>query len=148
MTLRPTTAHQRTATTASESNGTANIYTSAVAVVIDILTGEASGGYQQTRDTFIQSHPDTGGHIKFAIPEWEAVLAMASCAAISSGLGFAGVGIVFDEANGPMVLKMNRRLSLGIRNANMDGLLCCLRYVEDHGDHDQFQSAADRVRRA
>ncbi|EMA56894.1 sugar-transfer associated ATP-grasp domain-containing protein [Halorubrum kocurii] len=131
-----------------ESNGTANIHTGAVAVAIDILTGEASGGYQQTRDAFIQSHPDTGADLEFTIPEWEAVLAMASRAAISSGLGFAGVDIVFDEANGPMVLEVNRRPGLGIQNANMDGLLRRLRYVEDHGDHGQFQSATDRVRRA
>jgi alpha-L-glutamate ligase-like protein len=132
----------------NESNGTANIHTGAVAVAIDILTGEASGGYQQTRDAFIQSHPDTGADLEFAIPEWEAVLAMASRAAISSGLGFAGVDIVFDEANGPMVLEVNRRPGLGIQNANMDGLLRRLRYVEEHGDHGQFQSAPDRVRRA
>ncbi|WP_049911161.1 sugar-transfer associated ATP-grasp domain-containing protein [Halorubrum coriense] len=131
-----------------ESNGTANIHTGAIAVAIDIVTGEASGGYQQTRGTFIESHPDTGADLEFAIPDWDAVLTMASRAAISSGLGFAGVDIVFDESNGPMVLEVNRRPGLGIQNANMDGLLRRLRYAEAHGEPGQFQSAAGRVQRA
>ena len=131
-----------------ESNGTANIHTGAVAVAIDIATGEASGGYQQTRDEFIDSHPDSGADLEFSVPDWEAVLTMASQAAIASGLGFTGVDIVFDEDNGPMVLEVNRRPGLGIQNANMDGLLHRLRYVEAHGDLDQFQSAHNRVLRS
>lgn len=131
-----------------ESNGTANIHTGAVAVAIDITTGEASGGYQQTRDEFIDSHPDSGADLEFGVPDWENVLTMASQAAISSGLGFTGVDIVFDEDNGPMVLEVNRRPGLGIQNANMDGLLGRLRYVEAHGDPDQFQSARNRVLRS
>ncbi|GAA0533282.1 hypothetical protein GCM10008994_05050 [Halorubrum ejinorense] len=131
-----------------ESNGTANIHTGAVAVAIDIATGEASGGYQQTRNEFIDSHPDSGADLEFSIPDWEDVLTMASQAAISSGLGFTGVDIVFDEDDGPMVLEVNRRPGLGIQNANMDGLLHRLRYVEAHGDPDQFQSAYNRVLRS
>ncbi|MEZ3163889.1 sugar-transfer associated ATP-grasp domain-containing protein [Halorubrum sp. RMP-47] len=131
-----------------ESNGTANIHTGAIAVAIDIVTGEASGGYHQTRDAFVDSHPDTGADLEFAIPDWEAVLTMASRAAIASGLGFAGVDIVFDEHNGPLVLEVNRRPGLGIQNANMDGLLRRLRYVETHSEPGQFHSAADRVQQA
>lgn len=131
-----------------ESNGTANIHTGAVAVAIDIATGEASGGYQQTHNEFIDSHPDSGADLEFTIPDWEDVLTMASQAAISSGLGFTGVDIVFDEDDGPMVLEVNRRPGLGIQNANMDGLLHRLRYVEAHGDPDQFQSAYNRVLRS
>jgi alpha-L-glutamate ligase-like protein len=131
-----------------ESNGTANIHTGAVAVAIDIATGEASGGYQQTHDEFIDTHPDSGADLEFSIPDWEDVLTMASQAAISSGLGFTGVDIVFDADDGPMVLEVNRRPGLGIQNANMDGLLRRLRYVEAHGDPDQFHSAYDRVLRS
>lgn len=131
-----------------ESNGTANIHTGAVAVAIDIATGDASGGYQQTRDEFVDTHPDSGADLEFSIPDWEEVLTMASKAAISSGLGFTGVDIVFDEDEGPMVLEVNRRPGLGIQNANMDGLLHRLRYIEAHGDPDQFHSAHDRVLRS
>ncbi|MFC7325923.1 sugar-transfer associated ATP-grasp domain-containing protein [Halorubrum rutilum] len=131
-----------------ESNGTANIHTGAVAVAIDIATGEASGGYQQTHNEFIDSHPDSGADLEFSIPDWEDVLTMASQAAISSGLGFTGVDVVFDKHDGPMVLEVNRRPGLGIQNANMDGLLHRLRYVEAHGDPDQFQSAYNRVLRS
>jgi alpha-L-glutamate ligase-like protein len=131
-----------------ESSGTANIHTGAVAVAIDIATGEASGGYQQTHNKFIDSHPDTGADLEFSIPDWEAVLTMASQAGIASGLGYTGVDIVFDDNDGPMVLEVNRRPGLGIQNANMDGLLHRLRHVETHGDPDQFQSARNRVLRS
>lgn len=131
-----------------ESNGTGNIHTGAVAVAVNIVTGEASGGYQQTRNEFIDFHPDSGADLEFSIPDWEDVLTMASQAAISSGLGYAGVDIVFDKDDGPMVLEVNRRPGLGIQNANMDGLLHRLRYVEAHGDPDQFQSAYNRVLRS
>lgn len=131
-----------------ESNGTANIHTGAVAVAIDIATGEASGGFQQTHNGFIDTHPDSGADLEFTVPDWEDVLTMASQAAIASGLGFTGVDIVFDEEDGPMVLEVNRRPGLGVQNANMDGLLHRLRYVEAHGDPDQFQSAYNRVLRS
>ncbi|GAB3420580.1 hypothetical protein GCM10027435_23450 [Haloparvum alkalitolerans] len=131
-----------------ESNGTANIHTGAVAVAVDIATGTASGGYQQTHDAFIDTHPDTGADLEFTIPDWEEILTTASQAAIASGLGYTGVDIVFDEDDGPMVLEVNRRPGLGIQNANMDGLLHRLRYIEAHSDPDQFQSASNRVRRA
>ncbi|WP_435364053.1 sugar-transfer associated ATP-grasp domain-containing protein [Haloarchaeobius sp. DYHT-AS-18] len=131
-----------------ESKGTANIHTGAVAVAVHIASGEASGGYQQTRDTFVTEHPDTGASLSFSIPEWERVLTTASRAAIASGFGYTGVDIVFDAANGPMVLEVNRRPGLGIQNANMAGLVGRLRFVEAQGEISQFTSASERVRNA
>lgn len=131
-----------------ESNGTANIHTGAVAVAINLASGEASGGYQQTRDRFVDKHPDTGASLSFAIPEWQEVLTTASRAAIASGFGYTGVDIVFDADHGPMVLEVNRRPGLGIQNANMAGLLDRLRLVEAQGATNQFISAEERVRRA
>lgn len=130
-----------------ESHGTANLHTGAVAVAVDIATGEASGGYQQTRKRFVDAHPDTGSSLSFSIPDWPAVLTMASRAAIASGLGYAGVDIVFDADRGPMVLEVNRRPGLGIQNANMAGLLRRLRFVEAQGETSLFVPAHERVRR-
>lgn len=132
----------------AESMGTANIHAGAVGVAVGIATGEATGGFQQTRNRYLEAHPDTGGSLSFAIPEWEAVLTNASRAAIASGLGYAGVDIVFDAEEGPVVLEVNRRPGLGIQNANMSGLLKRLRFVETEGDEDRFRSAKDRVRHA
>ncbi|GAB7093995.1 hypothetical protein JCM30237_11470 [Halolamina litorea] len=131
-----------------ESNGTANIHTGAVAVAVDIASGTASGGYQQTRNAFVDVHPDTGASLEFRIPEWESVLETATRASIASGFGYTGVDIVFDADRGPMVLEVNRRPGLGIQNANMDGLLHRLRFAESRADDTQFRTAAERVREA
>ncbi|MGB9986552.1 sugar-transfer associated ATP-grasp domain-containing protein [Salarchaeum japonicum] len=131
-----------------ESDGTANIHSGAVAVAVDIETGESSGGYQQTHDRFIDAHPDTGASLEFTIPNWDDVLATACRGAIASNLGYTGVDIVFDEEAGPMILEINRRPGLGIQNANMAGLLRRLRFVEANGEPDQFRSAEERVERA
>ncbi|EMA29665.1 sugar-transfer associated ATP-grasp domain-containing protein [Haloarcula japonica] len=131
-----------------ESKGTANIHTGAVAVAIDISSGKASGGYQQTQDRYVSQHPDTGASLSFTIPDWQDVLTTASRAAIASGFGYTGVDIVFDADQGPMVLEVNRRPGLGIQNANMAGLLGRLRFVEAQGVSNQFISANERVRRA
>lgn len=131
-----------------ESNGTANIHSGAVAVAVDIVTGESSGGYQQTHDQFIDAHPDTGASLEFTIPNWDEVLATASRGAIASNLGYTGVDIVFDEEAGPMILEINRRPGLGIQNANVAGLLGRLRFIETNGEPDQFRSAEARVERA
>lgn len=131
-----------------ESKGTANIHTGAVAIAVDIASGEASGGYQQTRDRFVTEHPDTGASLSFTIPEWENILTSASRAAIASGFGYTGVDVVFDADQGPMVLEVNRRPGLGIQNANLAGLLGRLRFVEAKGDIAQYISSNERVRRA
>jgi alpha-L-glutamate ligase-like protein len=131
-----------------ESRGTANIHAGAVGVAVDVATGVASGGYQQTRRTVLDEHPDTGASLEFEIPDWERVLTIASQAAIATGLGYAGVDVVFDESRGPMVLEVNRRPGLGIQNVNMAGLLGRLRCVEAQDGASQFRSAAERVRRA
>lgn len=132
----------------AESHGTANLHGGAVGVAVDIATGVAAGGYQQTRRAFLDEHPDTGAPLGFEIPDWERVLAIASRAAIVSGLGYAGVDIVFDATRGPVVLEVNRRPGLGIQNVNMAGLLGRLRYVEAHAAAGQFSPAEQRVAKA
>jgi len=131
-----------------ESKGTANIHTGAVAVAVDIASGTASGGYQQTRDSFVGSHPDTGASLEFRIPDWDAVLETAARASIATGFGYTGVDIVFHADEGPMVLEVNRRPGLGIQNANMDGLLHRLRFAESQASKTKFMTAKERVHQA
>ncbi len=131
-----------------ESNGTANIHTGAVAVAVDVATGETAGGYQQTRDRFLSEHPDTGASLSLTVPDWPAVLATASRAAVASGLGYTGVDVVFDADRGPTVLEVNRRPGLGIQNANVDGLLRRLRFVEAQDTGVRFLGAEERVAHA
>ncbi|WP_276276274.1 sugar-transfer associated ATP-grasp domain-containing protein [Haloarcula regularis] len=51
-----------------ESRGTANLHVGAVGVAVDIATGVASGGYQQTRRAFLDEHPDTGRRSRSRFP--------------------------------------------------------------------------------
>lgn len=130
-----------------ESQGRANLHGGALAVGLDLVTGRATGAFQQTRRRWLDAHPDTGQPIdEIAIPEWESVLTLASRAAIATHLGYAGVDVVFDREAGPLVLEVNRRPGLGIQNARMDGLLRRLRYAEAHLEDLATQPAADRVR--
>jgi len=131
------------------SRGTANLHQGAVGVAVDLATGRTSQGYQQTQDRWLDRHPDTGATLAAVeIPDWEAVLTLASESAIGSGLGYAGVDIVFDAERGPVVLEVNRRPGLGIQNVNMAGLLARLRFVEARLGRLAMVPAAARVAQA
>jgi len=111
------------------SKGRANLHAGAVGAGIDLATGRlTSAVWDGVR---VNVHPDTGVPIKgFLIPEWRDVLEIAAHAQAASGLGFAGVDIVLDAHNGPVVLELNRRPGLEIQNANREGLLSRLRAIE------------------
>lgn len=111
------------------SRGRANLHAGAVGAGIDLATGRlTSAVWSGVR---VKVHPDTGVPIKgFLIPEWKDVLEIAAHAQAASGLGFAGVDIVLDAHNGPVVLELNRRPGLEIQNANREGLLSRLRAIE------------------
>ncbi|APE95766.1 sugar-transfer associated ATP-grasp domain-containing protein [Halodesulfurarchaeum formicicum] len=129
-----------------ESRGRANLHGGALAVGLDLETGHATGAFQQTRRRWLATHPDTGRPIDaIEIPDWEQVLTLASRAALTTHLGYAGVDVVFDR-EGPLVLEVNRRPGLGIQNATMDGLLRRLRYAEAHLEPLANEPAASRVR--
>lgn len=127
-----------------ESKGRANIHSGAVACGIEIATGRIVRAMWHGRP--IEVHPDTEAPlIGVAIPSWSEVLDMATRAQACSGLGYAGIDIVFDAAKGPLVLEVNRRPGLEIQNANAAGLLGRLRAIEalqSRGD------VLDRVRAA
>lgn len=128
-----------------ESKGAANLHGGAVGVAVGISDGQSRGAYQQSRDRWLDHHPDTGKELAFSIDDWAEILRMASKAGTGSHLGYAGVDIVFDEDEGPLVLEVNRRPGLGIQNVNMAGLLKRLRFAEQSIEYLSVRSAADRV---
>ncbi|HTC77076.1 MAG TPA: sugar-transfer associated ATP-grasp domain-containing protein, partial [Terriglobales bacterium] len=84
------------------------------------------------RDRFITAHPDTGAAlVGVAVPFWPAVLDMARRVAAAAGLGYLGVDIVIDAAQGPMLLEANARPGLAIQIANARGLIAPLAEIDE-----------------
>lgn len=111
------------------SHGRANLHSGAVGAGVDLSSGRLT--HAVWRGERIEVHPDTGVAIRgFQIPRWTEVLEIAAAAQEASGLGFAGVDVVFDARHGPVLLEINRRPGLEIQNANRAGLLPRLRAIE------------------
>lgn len=113
-----------------ESQGKANLHQGAIGFGIDIRTGITTNAilYDQ-RITIIPNTKIKTRGIK--IPDWEEVLLLAAKAQKITGLGYAGIDIVFDGNEGPMVLEVNARPGLSIQNANKDSLRSRLERVEN-----------------
>jgi glutathione synthase/RimK-type ligase-like ATP-grasp enzyme len=80
----------------------------------------------------IDCHPDTGQSVVgLRVPAWNEVLAMSRRVAEAVGLGYIGVDIVIDAAEGPMLLEANARPGLAIQIANGRGLLPRLQAIDD-----------------
>ncbi len=74
-----------------------------------------------------------GGKVKvrgIKIPKWGKVLKYAVQAQKVSGLGYAGIDVVLDEEEGPLILEINARPGLQIQIANNDSLRTRLERVE------------------
>ncbi|HSX49070.1 MAG TPA: sugar-transfer associated ATP-grasp domain-containing protein [Candidatus Saccharimonadales bacterium] len=113
-----------------ESGGHANLHQGAIGVGIDIATGITTKAIWHGE--VIKYKPETSRKLHgIKIPHWTTVLEIAVKAAITSGLGFAGVDIVLHPEKGPMVLELNARPGLQIQLANMEGLKKRLERVED-----------------
>jgi alpha-L-glutamate ligase-like protein len=105
-----------------ESGDRANLHQGGIGVGIDIRTGRTTKAVHHNRA--ILRHPDTDKPIAgLAIPHWsDAVLTAVRLSEVLE-LGYVGVDIVLDAANGPMVLEANARPGLAIQIANGQGLL-------------------------
>lgn len=104
------------------SAGRANLHQGAVAVGLDMLSGLAVHASHHNRT--VTTHADTGAPIAgFRVPDWDAVLALATRSSEIAGLGYIGVDIVLDPHRGPLLLEFNARPGLGIQVANNAGLL-------------------------
>lgn len=113
-----------------ESHGKANLHQGAIGFGIDIRTGITTHAilYDQQVLYIPNTKIKTRG---IKIPNWEQVLLLASRAQEISGLGYAGIDIVFDGQEGPMVLEINARPGLSIQNANRASLRSRLERVEN-----------------
>ena len=104
-----------------ESDGKANLHQGAVGVGLNLRDGTALSAVIHDRP--VTEHPDT--HHDFAhlkVPNWEAVLTMASSCYEMTGLGYLGADIVFDKNAGALLLELNARPGLAIQIANGRGL--------------------------
>ncbi|MEO6030076.1 MAG: alpha-L-glutamate ligase-like protein [Candidatus Binatia bacterium] len=103
------------------SDGRANLHMGGMAVGVDLASGITTQGVLRGRPT--RHHPDlecdVGGR---AIPEWDAMLAIAARCYDAIPLGYLGVDLVLDAEHGPMVLELNARPGLTIQLANGRGL--------------------------
>lgn len=113
-----------------ESQGKANLHQGALGFGIDIRTGITSHAilYDQSVGMIPSTKIKTRG---IKIPNWDEVLLLASKTQMITGLGYAGIDIVFDGKEGPMVLEVNARPGLSIQNANRDSLRSRLERVEN-----------------
>lgn len=111
------------------SDGKANLHQGAIGAGIDLSTGKTLGGVWKNEP--IDHHPDTLNSITdIEVPYWDKILHLAAQSYELTGLGYIGVDIVLDKANGPQILELNARPGLSIQIANREGLLHRCREVE------------------
>ena len=113
-----------------ESGGKANLHLGAIGVGISMRTGITT--YAVYKNRAIKFFPNTKDKISgILIPEWDEILLLASRTQFLSGLGFAGVDIVYDKRKGAIVLELNSRPGLSIQIANQASLRERLERVEE-----------------
>jgi alpha-L-glutamate ligase-like protein len=113
-----------------ESNGRANLHQGGLGAGVDLDSGMTHHAVQRNR--FAAAHPDTGlPVVGLRVPFWSQVLQMSRRVAEAVGLGYLGVDIVVDEAQGPMLLEANARPGLAIQIANGRGLTPRLREIDE-----------------
>lgn len=112
------------------SDGKANLHQGALGIGIDLRTGITTKGILYGDD--VVHIPDTKMKVRgIKIPQWDQILKYATQAQEVSGLGYAGIDIVLDEEEGPLVLEVNARPGLQIQLANGASLRTRLDRLED-----------------
>lgn len=124
----PVMAMMRVPTKASD--GKANLHMGALGIGVGLRSGVTLHAvYKNNLLTFI---PDTKIRIEdIKIPDWDNILLLAAKTQAVTGLGFAGVDIVFDVEKGPLVLEVNARPGLSIQIANKSSLRTRLERLEN-----------------
>src|SRR5947207_1963432 len=113
-----------------ESNGRANLHQGGIGAGVDLASGVTNHAVRKNH--FVQKHPDTGEPVVgMQVPYWDQVLEMSRRVARAVGLGYVGVDIVVDEAEGPMLLEANARPGLAIQIANNRGLVPRLQEIDE-----------------
>ena len=111
-----------------ESDGKANMELGAIALGIDIGSGESTGGAKKT--TFITRMPNGHPTKGFQIPFWEEILYTVATIQQVTKIGFLGVDIVITK-EGVKVLEVNARPGLKIQVANKEPLKARLDKIKD-----------------
>ena len=111
------------------SDGKANIHRGALGAGIDMGSGTTLTAVHGSG--LVTHHPDTGNPIAgIRIPGWKEMLLVAAKGVDMTGLGFLGVDLVIDRAEGPLMLEMNARPGLQIQMANRSGLKRRLKEID------------------
>lgn len=111
------------------SGGRANLHQGGIGTGIDLATGITR--HAVVRNRGVEIHPDTGvAVVGITVPYWRDVLEMSCRIAPAVGLGYLGVDVVIDAAEGPMLLEANARPGLAIQIANHQGLLARLQEID------------------
>jgi alpha-L-glutamate ligase-like protein len=104
------------------SNGRANLHQGGIGAGVDLASGTTN--HAVLRNRLCQHHPDTKVPlVGRQVPFWPEVLSMSRAVAEAVGLGYVGVDIIVDAAQGPMLLEANARPGLAIQIANGKGLV-------------------------
>jgi alpha-L-glutamate ligase-like protein len=113
------------------SGGRANLHQGGIGTGIDLAGGVTHHAVLCNRA--VEKHPDTGvSVVGLQVPYWRDALDMSCRVAEAVGLGYIGVDIVVDAAEGPMLLEANARPGLAIQIANGQGLLRRLQEIDRH----------------
>ncbi len=112
------------------SGGKANLQQGAVGIGIEMRSGITNHAFSHGK--VIKRMPETT--IKIAgirIPDWDNILLLAARTQAATGLGYAGIDIVIDRDQGPVVIEINARPGLKIQNVNQASLRFRLETVEN-----------------
>jgi alpha-L-glutamate ligase-like protein len=113
------------------SGGRANLHQGAIALGIDLGTGETTygvSGGNEIMDTFPQTTTKTSG---IKIPYWTDVLKIAVRSANATGFVYMGADVFVHPEKGPMIAELNRAPGLSIQLANRSGLRRRLERIEE-----------------
>lgn len=112
------------------SDGKANLHLGALGVGIDIRTGITTSAVVHNQPVYYIPGTKIKVH-GIRIPDWDKILEISVRAQQCSRLGFAGIDIVLDDKQGPLVLEVNARPGLGIQVANQASLRTRLERIGD-----------------
>ena len=111
------------------SRGRANLHVGGIGIGVDLVTGRTT--HALAGKTWIALHPDTAMPLcGVQLPEWSALLHVATQCADAVPLGYLGVDLTLDDAARPLVLELNARPGLSIQLANRRGLRPLIDEVE------------------
>ncbi|MDP3971062.1 MAG: sugar-transfer associated ATP-grasp domain-containing protein [bacterium] len=104
------------------SSGKANLHMGGIGVGIDLTTGITT--YAASKHVGeLTVHPDYNTSLRgLHINNWNEILRISVEAQRAVGLGYAGVDIVIDKQQGPVILEVNAHPGLEIQNANQTTL--------------------------